>query len=287
MSSPRIFICTVVALLGFAGNSLLCRLALKQSAIDAATFTTVRIVSGALILWSITRLGKSRSAQPALSDAASWFSAVALFVYAAAFSFAYVSLPAGTGALLLFGAVQATMVVSGWWEGERLGAVPLSGFFLALAGLIVLLLPGLAAPSLVGSLLMLIAGVAWGVYSLRGRGGGNPALVTAGNFLRAVPLAIILSLSLFPLMGRLDWRGLTLAVISGSLTSGLGYIVWYLVLPFLKTTSAAIVQLSVPILTATGGILLLHEPVTFRYFIATIAVLGGIALVVLQKSRAA
>ena len=218
-------------------------------------------------------------------QAGNWPSALALFAYAAAFSFAYNSLSAGTGALLLFGAVQATMIVWGLRKGERLHAIQIVGLVVALSGLVVLLFPGLSAPPLSGSILMLGAGVAWGVYSLRGKGERNPASATAGNFLRAVPFAAIISLVLLP-WAHLDRAGIGYAVLSGAIASGLGYVIWYTALSGLKATSAATVQLSVPVLAATGGILLLGEPITFRYLVASIAVLGGIALVVLEKNRA-
>jgi len=266
-------------MIAFAGNSLLCRLALKQTEIDAATFTSIRILSGAFALWLIAKTRKvSRR------ETGNWPSALALFAYAAAFSFAYLSLSAGTGALLLFGAVQATMILWGLQKGERLRLVQLVGLALALSGLVALLFPGLSAPPLGGSILMLGAGVAWGIYSLRGRSAGDPVTATAGNFLRAVPLAAILSIALLA-RSRLDWAGIGYAVISGSIASGVGYVVWYAALPSLKAASAATVQLSVPVLAAAGGILLLGEPITLRFLLATVAVLGGIALVVLDPRR--
>ena len=274
-------------MIAFASNSLLCRAALKQTSIDAATFTFIRIFSGAVALWLIMKM-RNASAGAAVHDRRSegnWLSAVALFVYAAAFSFAYNTLSAGMGALLLFGAVQATMILWGLRKGERLHAIQVVGLAVAVSGLVVLLFPGLSAPPFFGSILMLGAGVAWGIYSLRGKGEKNPASATAGNFLRAVPLAAIVSIILLP-WARLDRAGIGSAVISGAITSGLGYVIWYSALPGLKAAGAATVQLSVPVLAATGGILLLGEPITFRYFVASIAVLGGIALVVIEKNSA-
>jgi len=209
----------------------------------------------------------------------SWLSALALFIYAAAFSFAYVALSAGTGALLLFGAVQATMILWGLYNGERLSMIQIVGFIVAVTGLVVLVFPGLSAPPLAGSILMLGAGVSWGVYSLRGKKERNAASVTAGNFVRAVPFATALILIFAP-WTHADLAGIAYAIISGAVTSGLGYVVWYKALPALKAASAATVQLSVPVLAATGGILLLGEPITPRYLLASVAVLGGIALVV-------
>jgi drug/metabolite transporter (DMT)-like permease len=213
-----------------------------------------------------------------------WLSAFALFAYAAGFSFAYVSLPAATGALLLFGAVQATMIGHGIWSGERLLRLQLVGLVLALAGLVGLLLPGLSAPPVFGSILMLGAGVAWGVYSLRGKGAGDPTRVTAGNFLRAVPIAAALSVLMYD-GTSLDSAGFWYAISSGALASGIGYAIWYTALPALKAAKAATVQLSVPVIAALGGIVFLGEPITLRLVLASVAILGGIALVILEKQH--
>lgn len=277
----RVFIWTLLAMIAFASNSLLCRAALKQTSIDPATFTSVRIFSGAVMLLLIVAL---RSSFPSRNQG-TWISAIALFIYAAGFSFAYVTLSAGTGALLLFGAVQATMILWGLRKGERLDILQVVGIVVALIGLIVLVFPGISAPPLIGSLFMLAAGVAWGVYSLRGKTANNATAATAGNFLRAVPLAALTSAIAFTQM-RFDSLGLIYAIISGAITSGLGYVIWYSALTGLRATSAATVQLSVPVLAATGGILLLHEPISLRYVIASIAVLGGILLVVIERRRA-
>lgn len=285
MTQLRTTALTTLAMTAFAGNSLLCRLALKHTAIDAASFTTIRLLSGALVLWLLTR--RFHGSGGPQSGQGNWPSALALFAYAAAFSFAYVSLPAATGALLLFGAVQATMIAYGFWAGERLRPVQLAGLGLALGGLLGLLLPGLSAPPLAASVLMLGAGLAWGIYSLRGKGAGKPTQVTAGNFLRAVPVAVALSVMMFVVEGAspasMDKAGLGYAVASGALTSGLGYAVWYAALPALKATTAATVQLSVPVLAALGGIVFLGEAVTLRLALASAAILGGIALVLLGK----
>ena len=212
----------------------------------------------------------------------SWISAFALFAYAAGFSFAYNSLSAGTGALLLFGAVQATMIFWGIKQGERLRAAQVAGVTAAVAGLIVLVFPGLSAPPLVGSALMLAAGVAWGIYSLRGKATNNAIAATAANFVCAIPFAMVISLALIAQM-RLNWSGISYAIVSGAITSGFGYVIWYTTLPELKAATAASVQLSVPVLTATGGILFLQEPITLRYVLASLAVLGGIFLVVIER----
>jgi drug/metabolite transporter (DMT)-like permease len=279
MSSSRLIALTALTMLAFAANSVLCRVALKQTSIDATSFTTIRLISGALVLGLAARLRSG--AYPSSGD---WLSATALFVYAAGFSFAYLSLTAATGALLLFGAVQTTMIGHGLWQGERLSPWQVLGLVLAVGGLIGLVLPGLAAPPLAGALLMWSAGAAWGVYSLRGRGAGDPTAVTAGNFLRAIPLAVFLSLVLH---GRasFDPRGFWLAVASGALSSGIGYAIWYTVLPALAATTAATVQLSVPVLAALGGILLLGEPLTARIILSSFAILGGVALVILHRQH--
>jgi drug/metabolite transporter (DMT)-like permease len=265
-------------MLAFASNSLLCRVALKSTSIDPASFTAIRIVSGALTLWLILRLRRGRLD-------GNWLSALALFAYAAAFSFAYVSLPAATGALLLFGAVQMTMIGHGLTRGENLRGQRLVGLALAFAGLVALLLPGLARPPLASSLLMLSAGIAWGVYSLRGRGASDPVAVTAGNFLRAVPFAAALVVS-FGLPASAPIPGVEYAVISGALASGIGYVIWYAALKGLAATEAAVVQLSVPVIAALGGVALLGEPLSWRLAACAVAILGGIALVLLQPRRA-
>ena len=278
---------TALAMIAFAGNSLLCRVALQQTSIDAGSFTFIRLLSGALMLWLIARLRSGAN-----SGRGNWLSAFALFVYAACFSFAYIGLAAATGALLLFGAVQVTMIGHGIWAGERLRRWQLVGLLLAFGGLVGLLLPsgaapravtmpGIAAPPLSASVLMLAAGAAWGVYSIRGKGGGDPTRVTAGNFLRAVPFAAILSIILMD-GTSLDRAGFGYAILSGALASGIGYAIWYTALPRLKASTAASVQLSVPVIAAVGGIIFLGEAMTLRLVLAAVTILGGIALVILD-----
>jgi drug/metabolite transporter (DMT)-like permease len=274
----RILVLTILALIAFAGNSLLCRAALSRTHIDAASFTTVRLLSGALMLWILVWLrGGGRAGK------GNWLSALALFAYAAGFSFSYLHLSAAVGALILFGAVQSTMIGYGLWSGERLRAAQLAGLLLAGAGLVGLLLPGLSAPPLAGALLMLGAGMAWGVYSVRGKGAGDALQVTAGNFLRAAPMALALSVLLRG--AAYDPAGIWYALLSGALTSGLGSAIWYTALPSLKSTTAATVQLSVPVIAALGGVVLLGEPLTLRLLAASIAIIGGIALVVLAGKQ--
>jgi drug/metabolite transporter (DMT)-like permease len=277
MSPLRLTGLTAFAMTAFAANSLLCRLALRDGHIDPASFTSLRLVSGALVLWILVRASRQGRGR-----GGNWVSAFALFAYAAAFSYAYISLPAGAGALLLFGAVQATMLLSGLRSGERLGPLQTTGLILALAGLAFMLLPGLSAPPLIGTCLMLAAGVAWGVYSLRGRGAANPADTTAGNFLRAAPLALVLSTVMLPRL-HADATGAGYALASGALASGLGYVVWYAALKGLSATRAAVVQLSAPVIAAFGGVLLLGESVTPRLLVASCAILGGVALAVMKK----
>jgi drug/metabolite transporter (DMT)-like permease len=277
MTRLQLTILTVLALLAFASNSLLCRLALQHAGIDAASFTTLRLISGALTLWMIVR-----ARQGTRAVGGSWLSAFALFAYAAGFSFAYTQLSAATGALLLFGAVQATMIGNGLLAGERFSKLQLTGLMLAVAGLMSLLSPGISRPPLLGSLQMLSAGAAWGIYSLRGRREGDPTETTAGNFQRAVPMAIVLS-ALTLDRASVDSAGFWSAVASGSLASAIGYAIWYTALPALKATHAATVQLSVPVIAALGGIFILGESLTLRLCVASVAVLGGIALVIVEK----
>ena len=271
---------TAAAMLAFASNSLLCRLALRQGGIDPASFASIRLVSGAITLAVIVRLRSERSS-PGHAD---WRAAAMLFAYVAFFSFAYLTLPAGTGALILFGAVQLTMFSVGLRSGEMFGPIAWLGFALAVAGLAYLVSPGVAAPPPLGAALMAIAGVAWGVYSLRGRGVADPLAATAGNFARAVPAALVLSL-LFVGHAYADAPGVALAIASGALTSGIGYVIWYAALSNLSAMRAATVQLSVPLIAAFGGVVFLSEAVTPRLAAASAAILGGIAMVLFSRSQ--
>ena len=270
---------TVLALIAFAANSLFCRLALAEPLIDSASYTAVRLITGAVALWIIMGLrlngffGKSGG---------SWISAATLFLYAVTFSFAYVSLSAGTGALILFAAVQITMIAVGLYTGERPGILEWLGLLVAIGGLIYLVSPGLAAPSAAGSLLMTTAGIAWGVYSLRGRGAGDPVLVTTDNFLRTVPMAIAVVLLWLPVL-TITPKGLLWAALSGSITSGVGYVLWYAALPRLTATRAATLQLAVPVLAAIGGVTVLSEAVSLRLVISAVVILGGVGLAVSYK----
>lgn len=271
---------TAAAMLAFAANSLLCRLALLQGGIDPASFGTVRIVSGAVALALIVRW----RAGGARETGGDWLSAAMLFAYVAFFSFAYVSLAAGTGALILFGAVQLTMFGAALRAGERFAPLACAGLAVAALGLVYLVLPGVSAPPIVGAVLMASAGVAWGVYSLRGRGALDPLGATAGNFLRAAPMAPVLWL---PFIGvaHADMGGILLAVASGAITSGVGYALWYTALRELSAMRAATVQLSVPVITAFGAVLFLAEPLSLRLVLASVAILGGIALVLAGRAK--
>ncbi|HEX8702882.1 MAG TPA: DMT family transporter [Myxococcaceae bacterium] len=277
----RLALLTVLALVGFAANSLLCRAALAGGGrlIDAASFTGVRLVSGALVLFVLLRARGGRY------QGGSWGSALALFAYAAGFSLAYVRIPAGVGALLLFGCVQATMLGTGLVRGERPRPLEWMGLLLALGGLVGLTAPGATAPDFTGAALMAGAGVAWGIYSLRGRGSTHAMAATANNFLLSVPMALGLSVVSVGVQGapHATVRGVVLAVASGALASGVGYSLWYAALPHLTATRAAIVQLSVPVLAATGGVLLLGEQVTVRLLGAGSALLCGVLLALASR----
>lgn len=275
--SVRTLVLTAMAMLAFAGNSLLCRAALRDSEIDPATFTSLRLLTGALMLWLLHTLRQRPSA-----SSGSWPAAVALFVYAAAFSYAYLHIDAGAGALLLFGAVQLSMIVWGVLNGERFQGLQALGLLLAAAGLLTLLLPGSSTPSVSAAALMIISGVAWGAYSLLGRGVADPLAATAGNFIRTLPMAVVLSVCA---LAWLEWdtAGVVYALLSGGLTSGIGYAIWYAALPGLAAVQAASVQLSVPLITVLAGSLLLGETLTGRLLLAGVAILGGVALVLRAK----
>ncbi|MFU8878696.1 MAG: DMT family transporter [Wenzhouxiangellaceae bacterium] len=261
----------------FAANSILARAALTDTAIDPVTFTTIRIASGALFLVLIVRLRGSRA-----QGHGTWTSAGALFGYAILFALAYRSLTAATGALLLFGTVQATMVVWGLLRGEPLRARQWTGFGLSVAGLVWLLLPGLAAPPLAAAAMMIGAGLCWGVYSMRAKGSGDPARATAANFVRATLPALVVSLA-FLSGAELDAAGVWLAVASGALASGGGYVLWYAALRRITSHTAAVAQLGVPVLVAIGGVGLLAEPLNSRLVVSGLVILTGIALVTMRR----
>ena len=272
---------TVVALIALAANSVLCRWALGDKAIDAPSFAAIRLLTGAAVLFAFFIKAPARAGS---STSGGWPAAFALFIYAVTFSFAYNTLTTGTGALILFGAVQITMIVYAMVSGNKLLPLEWAGVLVAFGGFVYLVLPGLATPSFQGAVLMTAAGIAWGAYTLYGRNSGNPAAATAANFLRCVPLAVIM-IALTARGAEITLRGLMLAMISGGVTSGLGYIVWYRVLKGLTVTRAAVLQLSVPLIAAMGGVIFVSESVTTHLMISAVLILGGILVVVLARQQ--
>lgn len=268
-----------IALLAFAGNSVLCRLALGDQVVDAASFTSIRLLSGAIFLCALVRFKEKKSVS---MKGGSWLSAISLFLYAATFSYAYISLDTGTGALILFGFVQLTMIAYTFMQGKRLAIVEWFGLFIAFSGLLVLLLPGASAPSLTGFILMAISGVAWGIYTIKGKGSETPLLDTATNFLKTLPFIILLTLITF-YNSELSTRGIILAATSGAITSGLGYAIWYAVLKNITVIQAAISQLLVPIIASIAGVLFTNETITTKLLIASLLILGGILVLTLGK----
>ena len=281
-STTRAVAYTSIAMLAFAGNSIICRLALRDHAIDPASFTAIRLLSGAgalLLIFSLARRGQS------LRTHGSWLSAFMLFLYAICFSYAYISLSAGAGALILFGFVQATMILTGVWSGDRPSGIEWLGWSLAFAGLIYLVLPGVEAPEPFGAALMAAAGIAWGIYSLRGRAESDALASTASNFILSLLMVLVMMIVAVTLWSaNISVRGVLLAILSGALTSGLGYVVWYAALNYLSSMQAALVQLSVPAIAAAGGAIILAESLSLRLLISSALVLGGIGLALVRKS---
>jgi drug/metabolite transporter (DMT)-like permease len=277
-----IVVLVAFTLIAFAANSLLCRMALDGNLIDPVSFMTIRLVSGALVLIPISRLVAEPTAVE--KTRGSWCSGFALFAYAAAFSLAYISLKTGTGALILFGSVQVTMIGAAIKSGEKLGPAQWVGLSAAMGGLVFLVLPGLTAPDPIGALLMCVAGIAWGVYSIRGKGVSAPVAMTAANFSRAAPMGILVCVLALPwVQMHLQPMGVLLAVMSGAITSGIGYTLWYKSLPRLSTTQASVVQLMVPVIAAVGGITFLSEHVTGRLIAASTLILGGVGLAITKR----
>lgn len=277
----KAFFYTSFALVSFAFNSILCRLALQSKEIDAAGFTAIRLLSGAVVLSLVfTFFGKKESE----TKRGNWFSAFFLFVYAVCFSFAYINLTTATGALILFGSVQMTMIIAALIKGERPRILEWIGLIFAFGGLVYLVFPGLSAPPFFSSVLMSSAGIAWGFYTLRGRTSTNPLADTTGNFVRAVPMILIVCVPFLANI-HLSQKGILFAVLSGAIASGFGYSVWYAALKFHTATRAAILQLSVPVIAAIGGILFLSEELEIRLLIAGALILGGIGLTVSSKSQ--
>jgi len=275
---PLVF--TTLALIAFAANSVLCRLALGGKTIDAAGFTSIRLLSGAIVLLCILKLKDTKSGS---STRGSWSAAFMLFLYAVTFSFAYLTLNTGTGALILFGSVQITMILKSYLSGTRLLLMEWVGVFVAFSGIVYLVLPGVTAPSLTGFSLMTLAGIAWGLYTLEGRGSTNPLADTSNNFLRSIPFVIVLCLFFFHNV-HMTRQGIILAAISGSITSGVGYTLWYTALRGLSATQAAVVQLSVPVIAGFGGVVFVSEQINLRLTLSALLTLGGILMVILSRN---
>ena len=272
---------TSIAMLAFAGNSIICRMALRDAAIDPATFTGIRLASGALALLLILTYARRSTAVAAHG---SWASALALFVYAICFSFAYISLDAASGALILFGFVQGTMIVMALAAGDRPQLAEWLGWMLAVGGLVWLLLPGATAPAPIAAALMALSGIAWGLYSIQGRGQTDALASTSSNFLRSLVLVAALSVLTIPEM-QITRAGIGLAILSGAVTSGVGYVIWYAAMNYISAIQAALVQLSVPAIAAAGGVIVLAEPLSGRLVVAGLLILGGICVAIIGKQR--
>ena len=277
--SIKTSIYTCLALVAFAGNSVLCRLALGENSIDAASFTIIRLLAGIITLMAIVMVRRGNGVP---GSKGSWTASVMLFLYAITFSYAYISLDTATGALILFGSVQVTMILASLFTGTRLHLAEWAGVIMAFAGFVYLVKPGLSTPSATGFLLMAIAGIAWGFYTLRGRGSGYPLLDTAYNFLRTAPLVIILLAFTFS-GAEYSTQGILLAIVSGALASGLGYAVWYAALAGLSSTLAAVVQLLVPVIAAAGGVIFAGESISLHFVLSSLLILGGILTVTLGR----
>jgi drug/metabolite transporter (DMT)-like permease len=268
-----------MALIAFAANSVLCRLALGSNSIDAATFTIIRLVSGVLVLQFILRVQPANDSMPSKG---SWTAALMLFTYAICFSYAYITLDTGTGALILFGAVQITMIMFSLLGGDRLHFSQWIGVLIAFAGFVILVLPGVTTPSLAGFTLMTLAGIAWGGYTLKGKGSANPLMDTTFNFTRTLPVVAILA-AITLQNSHYTREGIMLAVLSGGIASGIGYAIWYTALGSLSAIQAAVLQLLVPVIAAVGGIIFVAEAITLRLTFSAIMILGGILLVFLGR----
>jgi drug/metabolite transporter (DMT)-like permease len=272
----KTIIFTGLALIAFAANSVLCRLALGNHSIDASSFTVIRLLSGAIFLLIIIAITQNTTASISRGN---WLASLLLFLYALTFSYAYISLDAGTGALILFGTVQITMILLSLISGTRLHYLEWAGVIIAFSGFVYLILPGVTTPSPIGFLLMTASGIAWGIYTLKGRRSKSPLRDTAYNFLRTTPLVIILAIVTINYT-HYSAKGILLALLSGGITSGVGYTIWYIALANLSSTQAAVLQLLVPVIAMLGGVIFVSEAITFRLGISTILVLGGILLVV-------
>jgi len=275
----KIFTLTCIALIAFAANSVLARLALGNNTIGASGFTSIRLLTGAIVLFTLIQFRKNKTAP---STKGSWFSGFMLFIYAITFSYAYLSLDTGTGALILFGAVQITMILISIYNGNRLHFTEWLGVIIAFTGFIYLILPGVNTPSTIGFILMSLAGIAWGFYTIKGRTSKNPSVDTAYNFIKTIPFIFVLLLITFN-KENYSFEGIILALISGGITSGIGYTIWYMALKWLTSIQAAVVQLLVPVIAAFGGVLFIAETITQRLTIASLLILGGVLIVALGR----
>ena len=278
---------TCLALTAFAANSVLCRLALGNSSIDASSFTIIRLFSGALTLFILINAKRyfNHKTEQSKNNKGSWYGASMLFIYVLTFSFAYITLDTATGALILFGSVQITMILVNTLKGNRLHFSEWLGVMIAFFGFVYLMLPGIHTPSVFGFILMIISGVAWGFYTLNGRGSQNPFMDTAHNFIKTIPMIIIVALVQLLIINKtnISGQGVVLAILSGAIASGLGYSIWYSVLPHLNVVISAVLQLLVPVIAALGGVLFVNELITQRLLISALMILGGILLVILGK----
>ena len=270
---------TGMALIAFAANSVLCKMALGENAIDASGFTIIRLLSGAIVLSIILVISKNKSSK---QKKGSWFSGSMLFIYAISFSFAYNSLDTGTGALIMFGAVQISMITISIINGNRLHFLEWIGVIVSFFGFAYLIFPGVSAPSTIGFILMAVAGTAWGIYTLNGKNSKDPLRDTAYNFIRTIPFLVIMTILVYKDLKYTN-EGIWLAIFSGGITSGIGYAIWYIALRGLSATQAAVVQLLVPVIAAFGGVLFISEKITFRLSISSIMILGGILILVIGK----
>ncbi|WP_455198715.1 DMT family transporter [Kaarinaea lacus] len=282
-SVAKTLVLTTLAMIAFAANSVLCRMALGNDTIDASSFTVLRLLSGALVLFLLISLRqKKRSADSSSLSRGSWLASSMLFLYAITFSFAYITLDTGTGALILFGTVQILMIVVSMIRGHRLHIAEWVGVIIAFVGFVYLVLPGVTSPSAMGFVLMTAAGIGWGVYTLKGKGSSAPLMDTTFNFIRTIPLVIVLFVvSMQGISYTTD--GIILAILSGGLASGVGYTIWYSALGGLSAIQAAVVQLTVPVIAAFGGVIFMSEGITVRLMLASLMILGGILLVVLGR----
>lgn len=278
----KVFIYTALALIAFAGNSVICRIALGENAIDAASFTSIRLLAGIVMLIIIVKLMKINRTKSASTG---WKAPMYLFIYALTFSYAYISLDTGIGALILFGAVQITMILKGVISGTKLHYFEWAGITCAFSGFVYLLSPSLTSPTLLGFILMAMSGIAWGFYTLEGKKAGNPIANTANNFIRTLPMIIILVLFTIQ-QAELSQHGIFLAILSGALTSAIGYALWYIALEALSSIQAGVLQLLVPVIAAMGGVVFSQEYISMHLFISSIIILSGILIVILGKYSA-